>query len=152
MHDKDNTLAATRKDLLKPQTSQIKNLPQQSSNAVIEGFWGSLKADPAVGKMAECLEPSCQPWQQEPRPTEPPKQQEPEPQKRKHSKHKTHERWQGNRVDIVLRALFPGDTPTEAELANTDLYLKVFAEFERREWIHPPSRKTIRRRAGRLKD
>jgi hypothetical protein len=140
MHDKDSTLAATRKDLLKPQTSQIKNIPQQSSNAVIEGFWGGLKADPAVGKMAESLELSCQPWQQEPRPTEPPKR-----------KHKGHAQPQRSRALAILDQIFSSGIPPASELSDKEL-LRLFHEQLKKLKIalHAHDR-TVLRAAGRNK-
>jgi hypothetical protein len=156
MRDKNNTLGAMGEALrevhLKLQTSQIENIPQRSSNATIQQIGESLKTGSGVEKTAESLEPSYQPSQQEPQQTKPPTQPEFEPPKRKHSKHKTHKRWQSDRVVIVLKRLFPGHIPTEAELPDTDLYGKVWAEWKRELLTHPPSKKTIRRSAGRLKD
>jgi hypothetical protein len=135
MHDKDNTSAATRKDL-KPQT--IKSIPQQLSNAVIEGFWGGLTAGPAVGE----------PWQQEPQQTKRPEQQEPEPPKRKHKGHKQPQR---SRVQTVLQRAFSKDIPPESELSNKELLRRFHDELKKSKTALHVHDRTVLRAAGRSK-
>jgi hypothetical protein len=131
MPDKNNTLAATREAPLKLQTSQIKNIPQRNSNAVIEGSWDGLKAGLADEKMAESLKGlSRQPWQQE-------------PMERPKRKHKSHDQPQRRRVRETLDQIV-----IPPELSNKELVLFLRERLEKLETV---SDRTILRAVGRSK-